>query len=375
MAGFGGCRGRRRASYWGALAGALVIIASLLAPGAAGAQDDPSAGDPGYCTALGDVLDNGYRLPADDEDFAEQLAEGTRLMAELREVAPPDLVDELDALEEFSAVARSEVTAAGGIAGLTDAQRASLIDRSLAVLEPLDEFYGSSCPGANISAVLYPECQVEGESLPPTLAVFNFSSQAVQVEAREDRYTVDPDDFDAREVPADLQPDEVLIAGVAGLVEVGSCEDFVGAVDDDGFHDYFTATFVPGCPELSPPQPPRLVIGLTPEGQASLDQALEEAPGPFSIPFDIDDYSATARFPGGLNLVLPADASVPEVSLDGIELVVAIDEPSCDQVDGEPTPASTPESSGGAPVPSSGDRPETAVAGTAAQPLSPKFTG
>ena len=62
--------------------------------------------------------------------------------------------------------------------------------------------------------------------------------------------------------------------------------------------------------------------------------------------FQVNGDAVIVDFPGGLNLILPADAEVPEVGLyiDGIELVVAIAEADC-------SPA-TPPSSSSEPPPS-----------------------
>ena len=68
---------------------------------------------------------------------------------------------------------------------------------------------------------------------------------------------------------------------------------------------------------------------MTPEGQASLDEALESEPGPFPVIFDVDDFTVVGKFPGGLDLRLEADATVPEVSLDGVSIPVEAIEPDC----------------------------------------------
>ncbi|MBK7163738.1 MAG: hypothetical protein IPH81_00160 [Candidatus Microthrix sp.] len=158
---------------------------------------------------------------------------------------------------------------------------------------------------------------------------------------------------------ADLQPDDVLINGVSGLVEVGSCDDFQGdGEEDDEFASFFVATFTGGCPADAPPKLPRLEIGLTPEGQASLDEALESEPGPFPVTFDVDDFTVVGEFPGGLDLRLEADATVPEVSLDGVSIPVELIEPDC-----------------GPGQPSAPDSAPSGPASAVAAPLAPKFTG
>lgn len=356
MVGFKGRPQRRRAPYLTVLLGAVLAVGSLIAPTVAGAQDTPPVEVPGYCGPLSDVLDNAYELPIDDEDYQEQQAEGARLLAELRAVAPNELTDELDALDAFAAATKSEIAAAGGIGGLTEAQRDDLIDRSIEVLDPVDLFYSESCPGANIDAVLYPECDVDGSVNPPELYVDNFSDDSVEVVAGDVIFTVDADDFDSRQVAADLQADEVLIDGISGLVQTGTCDDFFGDFDID-FNDIFVVTYTPGCPDVTPPRLPRVAISLTPEGQESIDEDLEVDPEELRVPFDIDDFTVLAKFPAGLNLMLEADAGVPEVSFFGSELRVAIAAADCSA----PTAKSAPST--------------TIEPGAVAKPLSPKFTG
>jgi hypothetical protein len=369
--------------------GALLVMGGLVVPSVAGAQVEPTVESPGYCPALRDLVDSANQLPTNDEEFAQQLSDGTRLLVELRAVAPAELLDDLDALEAFSVAANSELAAVDGVAGLAVTQRLELISRSELVLEPINAFYEQSCPGANIGGLLYPECNIDEELWPPALMVFNNSSRAVEVLAGETTFTVGADDFEDYEVSADLKPGDVLIDGIAGLVRVGPCDDFGGPIEEE-FADNFSATFIPGCPDSSPPTPPRLVLGLTPLGQASLDSLEEDLgrdPGLIPVYFQVNGDAVIVDFPGGLNLILPADAEVPEVGLyiDGIELVVAIAEADCSPAtppssSSEPPPSGSagPSSSESAPSGSSGPsqsgRPSALVGGPVAKPLAPRFT-
>ncbi|MBK9561159.1 MAG: hypothetical protein IPO44_16900 [Candidatus Microthrix sp.] len=157
---------------------------------------------------------------------------------------------------------------------------------------------------------------------------------------------------------ADLQPDEVLINGVSGLVEVGSCGDPGGNGEGGVSASSFGATFTGGCPADVPPKLPRLEIGLTPEGQASLDESLELGPGPVPVTFNIADFTVVGEFPGGLDLRLEAEATVPEVSLDGVSIPVELIEPDC-----------------GPGQPSAPDSALSGPASAVAAPLAPRFTG
>ena len=369
--GFGGL------GFWGVIVSAVMVLGALFVPTAAGAQDDPPVVVPGFCAPLSDVLDNAGSIPVDDEDYQQQSAEGAELIAALRQVAPAELALLLDELDAFSASASAQIDAAGGISGLTDQQREDLIDGSVAVLEPITAFYEQSCPGANIDARLYPECEVDGDVLPPQLVVLNVSQNPVDVVAGEIAFTVASFDIEFNDVPADLQPDDVLINGVSGLVEVGSCDDFQGdGEEDDEFASFFVATFTGGCPADAPPKLPRLEIGLTPEGQASLDEALESEPGPFPVIFDVDDFTVVGKFPGGLDLRLEADATVPEVSLDGVSIPVEAIEPDCDPVQTDPPkPSGPPKPPSGPGQPSAPGAAPSGPASAVAAPLAPKFTG
>ena len=369
--GFGGL------GFWGVIVSAVMVLGAMFVPTAAGAQDDPPVVVPGFCAPLSDVLDNAGSIPVDDEDYQQQSAEGAELIAALRQVAPAELALLLDELDAFSASASAQIDAAGGISGLTDQQREDLIDGSVAVLEPITAFYEQSCPGANIDARLYPECEVDGDVLPPQLVVLNVSQNPVDVVAGEIAFTVASFDIEFNDVPADLQPDDVLINGVSGLVEVGSCDDFQGdGEEDDEFASFFVATFTGGCPADAPPKLPRLEIGLTPEGQASLDEALESEPGPFPVIFDVDDFTVVGKFPGGLDLRLEADATVPEVSLDGVSIPVEAIEPDCDPVQTDPPkPSGPPKPPSGPGQPSAPGAAPSGPASAVAAPLAPKFTG
>ena len=369
--GFGGL------GFWGVIVSAVMVLGALFVPTAAGAQDDPPVVVPGFCAPLSDLLDNAGSIPVDDEDYQQQSAEGAELIAALRQVAPAELALLLDELDAFSASASAQIDAAGGISGLTDQQREDLIDGSVAVLEPITAFYEQSCPGANIDARLYPECEVDGDVLPPQLVVLNVSQNPVDVVAGEIAFTVASFDIEFNDVPADLQPDDVLINGVSGLVEVGSCDDFQGdGEEDDEFASFFVATFTGGCPADAPPKLPRLEIGLTPEGQASLDEALESEPGPFPVIFDVDDFTVVGKFPGGLDLRLEADATVPEVSLDGVSIPLEAIEPDCDPVQTDPPkPSGPPKPPSGPGQPSAPGAAPSGPASAVAAPLAPKFTG
>ena len=369
--GFGGL------GFWGVIVSAVMVLGAMFVPAAAGAQGDPPVVVPEFCAPLSDVLDNAGSIPVDDEDYQQQSAEGAELIAALRQVAPAELALLLDELDAFSASASAQIDAAGGISGLTDQQREDLIDGSVAVLEPITAFYEQSCPGANIDARLYPECEVDGDVLPPQLVVLNVSQNPVDVVAGEIAFTVASFDIEFNDVPADLQPDDVLINGVSGLVEVGSCDDFQGdGEEDDEFASFFVATFTGGCPADAPPKLPRLEIGLTPEGQASLDEALESEPGPFPVIFDVDDFTVVGKFPGGLDLRLEADATVPEVSLDGVSIPLEAIEPDCDPVQTDPPkPSGPPKPPSGPGQPSAPGAAPSGPASAVAAPLAPKFTG
>lgn len=357
---------RRRPSILGVLAGLMLVVGSLVVPTVAGAQEAPMAA-PGYCSSMRDVLDSAYQFLDGPEDIEEPvaeepLAEIVRLLDELRPLAPDELADSLDALGVFTEEADAEINAAGGVAGLTVPQVDDLLDRLFTVLDPIDQFYGQSCPGANVYAYLTPECDVEGEVYPPSMDVENLSDSPVEVIAGDVVFTVEADGFGSREVSSDLEPDDVLIDGVSGLVRVGSC-DFIEEGPDIEVDKVYTAAFVPGCPDLSTPTMPRLVIGLTPVGQQLFEDATEgEDVGsdPIQIPFEVDDAMVVVKFPGGLKLLLDAEAKVPTVSVLGADLPVATAPADC-------TPAVTTTSAPNQSVPQAG--------GTAAKPLSPKFTG
>lgn len=359
MVGFG-TRGRRHAlrfgsgrfgglKFGGTVVSALVILSALFGPATAGAQEMPTAA-PGFCEPLSDLLDNAYSLVVDDEEeFQYQLEEVARLIVELRRVAPPELSGRLDALAAFSSTLAAEVAAAGGIETLSEVKYFDLVDRVDAVLEPIDAFFGRSCPGANIQATLYPECVGEDGIEAPYLEVGNFSADSVEVTAGEVVFTVEADDYDYRDVPADLRAEDVLIDGVAGLVLVGSCDEFGLGLFEDGISSLFTATFTSGCPADSPPGLARLEVELTDDGEVLVDELLDELEmGQLPLPVEIDGDLILARFPAGLNLRLEADATVPEVKILDVVLPVELLEAKCG-------PA----------------RPGGAVAA----PLAPKFTG
>ena len=221
------------------------------------------------------------------------------------------------------------------------------------MVDPINAFYELSCPGANILAMLTPQCEVDGDLIPAQLAVFNQSRNPVEVVAGEIVFTVGNGQLEFKDVSADLQPGDVLIDGVSGLVEVGSCGD----PEAGEFAGFFGATFTGGCPADAPPKLPRLEIGLTPGGQALLDETQELA-GPFPVTFDVDDFTVVGEFPDGLDLRLEADATVPEVSLDGVSIPVEFIEPDC-----------------GPGQPSAPDSAPSGPASAVAAPLAPKFTG
>ncbi|MEZ5382757.1 MAG: hypothetical protein R2754_13315 [Microthrixaceae bacterium] len=346
------------------MAGALVAAALAATPGPVGAQGDPPPEVPGYCLPLRNVLNNANQVPLDDEEYQAQVAEGAKLLAALRVVAPAELDADLDALEAFGDYANGVITQAGGIEQLTEAQLVDLIDRSQVVLEPLDTFYGETCPGANVYATLYPECTFGGETSPPSLEVDNVSENPVEVTAGDLVFTVEADGFVFEEVPGDLTVDEILIDGVAGLVERGSCDDFEGP---SGLADLFAATFTTGCPEQTPPKLPVLEIGLTEEGLEFLGEFLSVEPEPIGLPFEVDEASVMVELPGGLTLMLPSDATVPRVSLLGEEMDVTVNRATC--APGPTDPRSDPDDPPSAPA-------TTAKIGGAVQaPLAPRFTG
>lgn len=133
--------------------------------------------------------------------------------------------------------------------------------------------------GADGFATLYPECEEDGETVAPSLVVGNFSNAPVEVTAGEVTFTVDAEDFADQDVSAELTADQVLIDGVAGLVEIGSCDDFDFDFDDfddlieEQLRSFFTVTFTSGCPADSPPVPARLEVQLSAAGRENLQAA------------------------------------------------------------------------------------------------------
>ncbi len=341
--GFGGL------GFWGVIVSAVMVLSALFVPAAAGAQDGPPVVVPEFCGPLSDVLGSTILIVLGDGSRDELAA----AVAELRQVAPPELSVLLDALDAFAASASAQIDAAGGISGLTQQQFEDLAEEYGQVVDPINAFYELSCPGANILAMLTPQCEVDGDLIPAQLAVFNQSRNPVEVVAGEIVFTVGNGQLEFKDVSADLQPGDVLIDGVSGLVEVGSCGD----PEAGEFAGFFGATFTGGCPADAPPKLPRLEIGLTPGGQALLDETQELA-GPFPVTFDVDDFTVVGEFPDGLDLRLEADATVPEVSLDGVSIPVEFIEPDC-----------------GPGQPSAPDSAPSGPASAVAAPLAPKFTG
>ena len=359
MDGFGGRRQRPvqgfgRLGFWGVIVSAVMVRSALFVPAPAGAQDDPPVVVPEFCAPLSDVLDvtSSIRVGFGNRD------ELAAAVAELRQVAPAELSVLLDALDAFSASAFAQIDAAGGISGLTQQQGNDLLEGYAQVLDPINAFYEQSCPGANVLAVLTLQCEFDGELIPANLGVQNSSQNPAEVVAGEIVFTVGSGQIEFKDVSADLQPDEVLINGVSGLVEVGSCGDPGGNGEGGVSASSFGATFTGGCPADVPPKLPRLEIGLTPEGQASLDESLELGPGPVPVTFNIADFTVVGEFPGGLDLRLEAEATVPEVSLDGVSIPVELIEPDC-----------------GPGLPSAPDSALSGPASAVAAPLAPRFTG
>ena len=123
MDGFGGRRQRPvqgfgRLGFWGVIVSAVMVLSALFVPAAAGAQDDPPVVVPEFCAPLSDVLDvtSSIRVGFGNRD------ELAAAVAELRQVAPPELSVLLDALDAFAASASAQIDAAGGISGLTQQQ-------------------------------------------------------------------------------------------------------------------------------------------------------------------------------------------------------------------------------------------------------------
>lgn len=346
------------------IASLMMVLGALVVSSPAGAQEGPAPVVPGFCKPLSSLIDNGYGVMFDAEEASGQLDEGARLLAELRQVAPPELTEQLDAFEAFRSTLVTEVAAAGGFEALSESEFFALSDRLDAALEPIDTLYSQACPGANIQATLYPECESDDGIEPPFLEVGNFSDAPAEVTARDDVFTVEADDYDYRDVPADLRADEVLIDGVAGLVEEGSCDDFASGLFEDELSSLFSVTFTSGCPADNPPAPARLKVEFTDEGQAAIGAALDDEGfddegfdeegfdevllGPPVLPIDVDGDLVLARFPAGFNLLLEADATVPEVKIFDVKLPVELREAKC-----SPAPP-------GGPV---------------AAPLAPKFAG
>ena len=106
-----------------------------------------------------------------------------------------------------------------------------------------------------------------------------------------------------------------------------------------------------------------------------LDETQELA-GPFPVTFDVDDFTVVGEFPDGLDLRLEADATVPEVSLDGVSIPVEAIEPDCDPAQTDPPkPSGPPKPPSGPGQPSAPDSAPSGPASAVAAPLAPKFTG
>ncbi len=309
-----------------------MMLGVLIGASPAGAQDAPPVGAPAFCGPISELLDNnGFGLYLESEDeFRGQVDESARLLVELRRVAPAELNEPLDAVEAFWSAVGGEVSAAGGVDALSTAQIDDLSDRAFDVIEPIEDFSGQSCPGANIEATLYPECETDDGIEPPFLEVGNFSGDSVEVTAGAIEFTVEADDYDYRDVPAELRAEDVLIDGVAGLVETGGCEvDFEGNV----FEGLFTATFTSGCPADSPPGLARLKVGFTDDGAALFNDELGLVDdGPLSFPLEVDDDLVLLRLPTGLDLGLAADATAPVVKILDQEIPVELREATCSPV-------------------------------------------
>lgn len=68
--------GFRSLGFLGVIASVMMMLGALLAPAVAGAQGDPPVVAPEFCAPLLDVLDNASGIPANDEEFEQQTAEG-----------------------------------------------------------------------------------------------------------------------------------------------------------------------------------------------------------------------------------------------------------------------------------------------------------
>ena len=362
-----GIRGRRSRPtqrfsvrmFGATVASMAMVLGVLVGASPAGAQDAPPVLAPAFCGPILDLLDNNaFGVYLDDEDlFQDQLDESARLLVELRRVAPAELNGALDAVEAFWSSIEGEVSALGGAEALSEAQADDLSDRSYAVIEPVEDFYGQTCPAVNFQATLYPEC-ADGDAIsPPFLDVGNFSDDPIEATAGEVVFIVAADDYDFRDVSAELRAEDVLIDGVAGLVDEGSCAEFEPGPSEDDIRSYFAVTFTSGCPADSPPGLARLKIDLTEAGKSAIEEDLEEGyvedgSEVFPLPIEVDDDVILGRFPAGLSLLQEADATAPEVKIVGVPVPVELREAEC-----APAPALAPSS------------------GVAAAPLAPKFTG
>lgn len=209
--------------------GVMVIVAMLLAAAAvdapAGAQTVDPADNPAYCTPLLQLTRLAPEIPVTDAQYQRLRAEQDLLVDGAREDAPEGLSGELDEFERVAASTAQRVDAAGGVGGLSFADRVAITEGAAQAYYPLIDRYQGECPGADYSAALFLGCDSEVGPISPTLDVANQSTEAIQVSAGAEQFTVEPDAYESRSVPASLRADDVVVAGIEGLVDEIPCDD------------------------------------------------------------------------------------------------------------------------------------------------------
>ncbi|MCB1028453.1 MAG: hypothetical protein KDB24_11915, partial [Microthrixaceae bacterium] len=185
---------------------------------------DP-ADNPAYCTPLLQLTRLAPEIPVTDAQYQRLRAEQDLLVDGAREDAPEGLSGELDEFERVAASTAQRVDAAGGVGRLSYADRVAITEAAAQAYYPLIDRYQAECPGADYSAALFLGCDSEVGPIAPTLDVANQGTEAIQVSAGDEQFTVEPDAYESRPVPASLRADDVVIAGIEGLVDEIPCDD------------------------------------------------------------------------------------------------------------------------------------------------------
>lgn len=120
------------------VATAVLMVAWLMAGSVSPAQAQETT--PAVCSPLGKLIANAQEIPANDDAYAAQVADGEALMAEVRPLADGELKGLLDGLDAFSAAASLAITEAGGVANLTAEQRSDLQGRGNGAVGPLASY-------------------------------------------------------------------------------------------------------------------------------------------------------------------------------------------------------------------------------------------